>query len=1700
MNAPPAPAAPRLCLVSKNVGGLQSCPRKRARLFCELQSKKQLDVVLLQETHTSDDTAIRRWAAEAASQAWVGQQFWHHGTSASRGVAILVRDTAAITEVRKGFQDTEGRLLRIDFKYAGLAMSVLNVYAPCEPTLRAAFYHTAMPAALIGGGVTLVGGDFNCVLSAQDHTGSNAFSSRLQGRDQLQALMVMEQLEDTWQLPGRAGRPHGRQYSFHTQVAAPGGGTSFTAARLDRWLTPLDLRTWVIDTVIHPNRNGFLPGDHGAVVLTLQPPNQPERGPGVWSLPLSILNDADFKAAAVDCIMAFQHQHAAMGARDRWEGTKTAVADFSHAYCMEQAANRRRPLHALQRICNIALAACAARPGDCAVASAQLREAEARIAQLHMDEALASKQAADVLWQDYGEQGSFWFHKMGRAPNPLDQTLSVMAADGTDLSLTSDDPAMRAAAAERLPAYYEGLFAAVVTCPAAQQVILAATPQRLTEEAVKEAEGPDGDPTLSLECFKAAVKAAPRGKRPGSDGLPYEFYHAFEEEVGPLLLEAFEDAYADTSSLHPLPASQRHGLITRIHKGWGKSRSDCDSYRPITLLNCDYKLAARIIATRLGSPANDILSITQTAFVPGRDITDNVLFHLEEVDWLESSPPAAAGSSSAAEAPRQGCVVFLDFEKAYDRASRSWTSQCLAHYGFGPGLRRWVEVLMAGTTAQVLFNGHRSRSLSVVSGMAQGSPLSPLLYNLQAQPLAAYMQHLQSTGILPAILLPGGLPAPPTHQHADDTTLHLASLSAVPPALEGVALYCSASGGRLNVTKTQGMLLGSHPDVPADDGVDAASGVRFLRPGQFIRHLGVLLARTADKAAAATAMHTQRQGALTAAVRQWSPWGLSHLGRLHVAKQCLASILYYHAQFIRPAPDQLQGLVRIITNFIARPTPGSAVDDGRACISHPKLAVSSLPREEGGLGVVDVKVQLDALQAKHIARLIHPRRHAWKVLMAAAIRRASPAHLGLALPFHVAARIPQRAALRAGHTAMPTRIADCLQAMRRLSPHRAAAPSDMPHHEVLLEPLFDNACIRHPTCHSILTRANAPAALTLILQQPPGGINRLRDLRTALHNVQPTAAHVSILDMLPPSWREAVCRADEPLAGWYCNATATLVASSADVTNTTTTFKSVLNDGRLSKQHLPAPPPLAALQATAWTPCCVVPVPRSAALMTNAERQAIQVQLDHGVPRRSIVQPQDWYLAGAWDSLDVSPEGWCLGANHWMTDFNVHDAALRARRLRYLRLTPGHEAGRPVFPKAWQAAGGGGGMAAVELRWVAGQTAATGSTTAHDSAAGPSDPAAALAARIRRQYQEVQPVAWQRSSYRFDGPPAAALDDMPAQSHEPQQPQPDGIGRRVRARHDHDAAIADDQGAGGQAGPAAVMALTMPDHVDLAAPRPGQAGPSPARQAWLRLAHRMLPREARALAWRIMHLSLYSGVFYAHVTGQGAHTAACTSAACQHVHVLESTQHIFLDCPDVAATAGWLIRLWSAIGTLGEAAPPRTADVLLADDQRIWQPAGGGVRQQLWTALRLCWLAAVWAARCRRQSDPERFPVSAAGVVAATVAGVQRMIRRDFCRTMGDVRTMTATPAEWFRGAGEVKLTRAMFLERWSCNGVLCEVGPPGPGGGLQMRLSATHPVALAVDEQLLALGSASGLTDHGHQGLDGQQQPMQAGAQPMET
>ena len=196
---------------------------------------------------------------------------------------------------------------------------------------------------------------------------------------------------------------------------------------------------------------------------------------------------------------------------------------------------------------------------------------------------------------------------------------------------------------------------------------------------VDSAEGPDTDSRVTTVELTAALKRAGRGSTPGEDGIPYELYRAFADDFVPTLQVVFNAAFATAqqqlqdnpdimdSQLAPL-RDLLIGVICLLPKPQ-QAHDEVAKHRPITLLNCDLKLILMIMADRLQLPLDYLIDVTQSAYVLGRDISDNVRTHLGLKARLE-------------ELGLPAWLQLSDIRKAYDRVLRSFLVGVKLRMGF----------------------------------------------------------------------------------------------------------------------------------------------------------------------------------------------------------------------------------------------------------------------------------------------------------------------------------------------------------------------------------------------------------------------------------------------------------------------------------------------------------------------------------------------------------------------------------------------------------------------------------------------------------------------------------------------------------------------------------------------------------------------------------------------------------------------------------------------------------------------------------------------------------------------------------------------------------------------------------------------------------------------------------------------------------
>ncbi len=169
--------AQALSVLAVNVNGL-SASRKRRAFFLQLL-QGNWDVIALMETHCPSSDIAEQWLREGAGRPWLGTAHWNHGTSRSRGVAVLMRSGYACAEVSMDYAYESGRVLRVSWQPAiGQRLAVVTVVAVYAPHVAAecpAFFapEGVLQQALLSppeGPVDAVflAGDFNSVMRPED--------------------------------------------------------------------------------------------------------------------------------------------------------------------------------------------------------------------------------------------------------------------------------------------------------------------------------------------------------------------------------------------------------------------------------------------------------------------------------------------------------------------------------------------------------------------------------------------------------------------------------------------------------------------------------------------------------------------------------------------------------------------------------------------------------------------------------------------------------------------------------------------------------------------------------------------------------------------------------------------------------------------------------------------------------------------------------------------------------------------------------------------------------------------------------------------------------------------------------------------------------------------------------------------------------------------------------------------------------------------------------------------------------------------------------------------------------------------------------------------------------------------------------------------------------------------------------------------
>ena len=215
------------------------------------------------------------------------------------------------------------------------------------------------------------------------------------------------------------------------------------------------------------------------------------------------------------------------------------------------------------------------------------------------------------------------------------------------------------------------------------------------------------------------------------------------------------------------------------------------NWRPLSLLNTDYKILTKLLANRLKYVLPSIINEDQSGYLEGCFIGQNIRL-LEDISFFTKAEN------------KPGIILSIDFEKAFDSVNWNFLINTLKFLNFGQNIISYIKTVYNNIESTVINNGNTSKYFKLERGVRQGCPLSAYLFILIIEILANKIRcdpsirgiYIDNKEIKISLL-------------ADNTTCFLSDLCSLKHLLTLLMLFHHCSGLKINIDKTQAKYIGS---------------------------------------------------------------------------------------------------------------------------------------------------------------------------------------------------------------------------------------------------------------------------------------------------------------------------------------------------------------------------------------------------------------------------------------------------------------------------------------------------------------------------------------------------------------------------------------------------------------------------------------------------------------------------------------------------------------------------------------------------------------------------------------------------------------------------------------------------------------------------------------------------------------------------
>ena len=734
--------------VSLNVRGLGDRTKRHA-VFKWLE-KHRYDVVFLQETHTTASVETV-WNKE-----WKGASFFSHGSSSSRGCCILIRNGVDF-KVQTVVADNDGRYILLRCFINDDYFSLVNVYCP-NPEKDQVLFLDKLNLLFTQHSISvlddvILGGDWNFVKDPYlDKSGGN-YITKQNSLSKLNNLMSKLNISDVWRIKS----PNSKRYSWRQS-------NPLVQCRLDFFLVSDSLYDNIVNCDIIPS----IRTDHSAVVLSLEKIQNSIKGPSLWKFNTSLLLDTEYTSQLKVNIIKWNNEYDMEDARVKWELLKYEIRNFTIGYSKQKRKNinihqRKLEIELLELERNLT-------PTN----HERYNVIKNELKEIENNKIAGSILRSKVEWYEQGEKSSKYFLGLEKSRAISKHVRKLQLDNGIEIT----DPKI---IMQKQVEYFTDLYSSTYRKNVNFEELFSQVP-KLNDTEREKCEG-----IISVAECETILKTFSNGKSPGNDGIPPEFYKYFWHEINIPLINCFNYSFEHGE----LSSSQKQSVITLIQKK-DKDRLKIDNWRPISLLNVDYKILSKVLTNRLHDVVPQLVDITQSGYVKERLMGDSVRTIIDTIEHCQINN-------------EHGIMMMVDFTKAFDSLEWPFLFRTLKHMNFGDSFLKWINVLYKNVESCILNYGTTSKYFRLSRGVRQGDPLSAYLFILCMEVLS---RNVVNNNNIKGISINNR--DYKLIQYADDLTAILKDKNSVIAFLSELDRF-KVSGLKINTSKTSALLLGNMP-------------------------------------------------------------------------------------------------------------------------------------------------------------------------------------------------------------------------------------------------------------------------------------------------------------------------------------------------------------------------------------------------------------------------------------------------------------------------------------------------------------------------------------------------------------------------------------------------------------------------------------------------------------------------------------------------------------------------------------------------------------------------------------------------------------------------------------------------------------------------------------------------------------------------